>query len=83
MPAYSDDARPAHPSPASAQRPDRLLYRVEEVAELLAVSRCKVYQLISTGDIASLKLGGSRRITADALADFVARLEAAGRVGAA
>lgn len=50
---------------------DRLLLTVNEVAESLGLSRSKTYDLISKGQIRSVKLGRSRRITAEALAEFV------------
>jgi excisionase family DNA binding protein len=70
----------SEPGPAFAHHGDRLLYRVEEAASVLAVSRCRVYDLIMSGELESLKIGGSRRITRDALVQYVARLakEAAG-----
>jgi excisionase family DNA binding protein len=57
-----------------AHHGERLLYRVEEAAELLAVSRAKVYDLIMTGVLESVKIGGSRRIPRGALEKYVARL---------
>lgn len=41
---------------------DRLLYRPEEVAEMLSLGRSKVYELISSGEIASIPVGRARRI---------------------
>ncbi len=42
---------------------DRVLYRVEEAAEMLAISRTKAYELIAAGKLPSVRLGGSRRIS--------------------
>ena len=39
-------------------------------------ARSKVYELMRTGQLRSVKLGGSRRVSTKALAEFVARLEA-------
>jgi excisionase family DNA binding protein len=50
----------------------------EEAAQVLRVGRSKVYELMRTGELRSVKIGGSRRISAVALAEFVAQLE--GRV---
>jgi len=55
----------------------KLLLKVEEAAHLLSLSRKTVYDLIGRGDLASLKIGGCRRIPLSALHDFIARLEAA------
>jgi len=41
------------------------------------VSRSKVYELIRVGALRSLKIGGSRRITREALQEFVCGLEEA------
>ena len=39
-----------------------LLHTVEETAEILKVSRWKVFELIRTNQLRSVKIGGSRRI---------------------
>ena len=56
---------------------DKLLYRVAEAAEFLSLSRAKVYQLIGSGDLPSVKIDGARRIRADDLRSYVAQLRAA------
>jgi excisionase family DNA binding protein len=53
---------------------DRMLYRVGEAAQLLAVSRSKMWEIVLRGDIDSLKIDGSRRITRGAIEAYVARL---------
>lgn len=60
---------------------EKLLLRPEEVAEALSVGRTKVYELMGSGDLRSVRVGGSRRVPADALNDFIAAL-AAHREGA-
>jgi excisionase family DNA binding protein len=55
----------------------KLLLKVEEAAHLLSLSRKTIYDLMRRGELASLKIGGSRRIPLTALHDFIARLEAA------
>jgi excisionase family DNA binding protein len=50
-------------------------YTVEEVADLLHIGRDKVYYLLRTGQLRSIKIGKSRRITEDHLAEFVASVE--------
>jgi excisionase family DNA binding protein len=69
------------PGPVFAHHGDRLLYKVDEAAAVLAVSRCRVYDLIMSGELPSVKIGGTRRrITRAALEEYVTRLakEAAG-----
>lgn len=51
-----------------------LMYRPEEAAEVLSLSRATVYELMSSGAIASVKIGRSRRITREALEAYVAGL---------
>lgn len=50
-------------------------FTVEQVAEMLHVGRDKVYHLLRTGQLRSIKIGKSRRITEAHLAEFVASLE--------
>ena len=52
-------------------------YTVEEVAEILHVGRDKVYCLLRTGQLRSIKIGKLRRITNQHLAEFIASLESA------
>jgi excisionase family DNA binding protein len=50
-------------------------FTVDEVAEMLRVGRDKVYILLRTGQLRSIRIGKSRRITEDHLAEFVASVE--------
>ncbi|TKK88241.1 helix-turn-helix domain-containing protein [Herbidospora galbida] len=50
-------------------------YTVEQVAEILNIGRDKVYALLRTKQLNSIKIGKLRRITDQHLADFVASLE--------
>lgn len=52
----------------------RLLYRVEEAAEILALGRSTVYELLATGQLKSIKVGRACRITASELDRFVEEL---------
>ncbi|MGH8973759.1 MAG: excisionase family DNA-binding protein [Acidimicrobiia bacterium] len=55
---------------------DKLLLTPEEAAERLSVGRSRVFELISSGRLRSVRIGASRRIPADALVDFVNALTA-------
>ncbi len=55
-----------------ALQPTKLL-NVKEVADRLGVSRNKVYELLYRGEIRSLAIGRMRRISPDALAEFISR----------
>lgn len=50
---------------------DRMLYRVGEVAELLSLSKSKVYELIRSGALRSIRIDGCRRIRGEDLRAFV------------
>jgi excisionase family DNA binding protein len=53
----------------------KLLLTPEEAAGMLGIGRTKVYELIAGGQLRSVKIGRCRRITASALAEFVACLD--------
>ncbi|MCC6685410.1 MAG: helix-turn-helix domain-containing protein [Fimbriimonadaceae bacterium] len=54
----------------------KLAYTIDEAAELLSLSRAKLYRLIDTCEIGSVLIGRSRRITHSQLEEFLRRLEA-------
>lgn len=53
----------------------RLLLRPEEAGEVIGVSRSQVYKLISEGQIPTVCIGRSRRISRRALEAWVAARE--------
>ena len=53
-------------------------YTVEQVAQMLHAGRDKVYYLIRTGELRSIKIGKLRRITDQHIAEFIASLEESG-----
>lgn len=59
-----------------AERPPRLLLTVEEAAERIGICRSNMFKLIRRGEVQSVKVGRLRRVTPDALEDFVRRLSA-------
>ncbi len=50
-----------------------LLLTVEQAAEKLSLARSTLYQLVLTGEVVSIKIGRSRRVPIDALADYIDR----------
>ena len=52
----------------------RLLLTVPEAAETLTISRSKLYELLASGAISSIRIDGSRRIPLTALEAYVSRL---------
>ena len=53
---------------------NELLLTVEQAAQRLSLARSTVYELLLTRQLASVKIGRSRRVLATDLADFVDRL---------
>ena len=43
---------------------DKLLLRPKEVAELIGIGRTKVFELMRSGQLESVRIGSSRRIPA-------------------
>jgi excisionase family DNA binding protein len=50
-------------------------YTVEQVAEILHIGRDKVYFLLRSGQLRSIKIGKLRRITSQHLTEFITALE--------
>ena len=55
----------------------RLLVTVREAAEVLAIGRSTVYELIGTGELEVVHVGRSARVPVEALREFVAARRAA------
>ena len=55
---------------------DRLLLTADEAARRLAISRSHLYMKLASGEIESLLISSSRRISVAALDDYLARLKA-------
>lgn len=53
----------------------RILYPVKEAAQQLGVSVTTTRALIMSGQLRSVKIGHSRRVPADALQEYVQRLD--------
>ena len=66
-----ETAPPDHPEPTG------LLLTVEEAARRLHIGRTLVYQLISSGELESVKVGRLRRVPAECLPEYVATLRRA------
>ena len=54
---------------------EAMLLKVPEVVACLGISRAKVYELMASGELPSVRVGGSRRIRAEDLEAFVAGLD--------
>ena len=53
---------------------ERLLITVREAAERLGLGRSLTYEFIRKGELASIKIGGARRVAVADLEEFVVRL---------
>jgi len=53
---------------------DRLVYRVPEAAVFLNISRSKVYELLASGDLPSVKIDRTRLVGGLDLRQYVASL---------
>ena len=49
------------------------LMRIPEVAKELSLSKSKTYQLVQSGEITSIKIDKSRRVTRESLNDYIDR----------
>jgi excisionase family DNA binding protein len=52
---------------------DRLTLRPVEVGESLGIGRSKVYELLASGELPSIRVGGVVRVPVDALRAWIAR----------
>lgn len=61
-------------SPAETSAAGKILYRAEEAADVMSLSRTAVFGLIKSGDLRAVKIGGRRRIPRSSIEAYVARL---------
>ncbi len=52
---------------------ERLLYRPAEAADAMGISRTKIYGLMASGDVPSVRVGGSLRVPVAALRERIER----------
>ena len=53
----------------------KLAYSIEEVGVLLSLSRAHLYRLMEMGELKSIQIGRSRRITRGQLETFLTKME--------
>lgn len=58
---------------------DKLLLTPVEAARALGIGRSKVYELLSSGALDSVRIGTCRRVPAEALHSFLVELRDGGR----
>jgi excisionase family DNA binding protein len=73
--AHDDGGRPMndHDEPTQLAFP-QLLLTPRQAGQVLGLSRSRVYELMASGDLESVRIGASRRIPVDALSGLVVRL---------
>jgi excisionase family DNA binding protein len=54
---------------------DKLLLTPTEAAQVLSISRSKLYELIGQGRLTTVRIDASRRVPAQALAEFIQHLQ--------
>ncbi len=60
---------------------EKMLLTIEEAAGRLSIGRTKAYELVATGQLPSVTIGRCRRVTVEALHEFVSSLEVASGAG--
>lgn len=73
-PNQAPERRGGHPVTDMKREIPPLLYRVEEAAEALRMSRSVVYELIRSGRLRTVKEGRRRLVPVAALTEYVAEL---------
>ncbi len=58
--------------------PQRLLLRIPEVAETLGIGRTKIYEMIATGELPTIRVGRAIRISVSTLQKWVEAREQQG-----
>ncbi len=58
--------------------PQRLLLRIPEVAETLGIGRTKIYELIATGELPTIRVGRAVRISVSTLQKWIEEREQQG-----
>jgi excisionase family DNA binding protein len=58
--------------------PQRLLLRIPEVAETLGIGRTKIYEMIATGELPTIRVGRAVRISVTALQKWIEEREQQG-----
>jgi excisionase family DNA binding protein len=54
---------------------DGLLLKPEQAAKALGIGRTKLYKILHNGQLQSIRIGGSRRISIQALEAYISGLE--------
>ncbi|EAP90248.1 hypothetical protein OA2633_08539 [Oceanicaulis sp. HTCC2633] len=58
------------------QTVEPICVRINEAARMIGIGRTKLYELISTGELETVKIGKATRVTTSSLHDLVRRRRA-------
>lgn len=62
------------PEPEKRGPVNIVVYTVDEAAQVLKISRWKIFDLIRTNQLRSVKIGGLRRIPCTAIEEYITQL---------
>lgn len=60
---------------AEGETVDKMLLTPSEAAKVLSISRSKLYELIGQGRLATVQIDTSRRVSAQAVVEFIQHLQ--------
>jgi excisionase family DNA binding protein len=63
------------PTPTGQPLSPRLMLTAEQAAEALGIGRTNVFALIKSGELESIRIGRLRRVPADAIDTYTAKLQ--------
>lgn len=72
-----ESTTPNAPPVGTDAEPGQIAYKVPHAARLLDMGERKVWQLVHSGELESFTIGTSRRITRQAILDYISRQVAA------
>ena len=52
-----------------------IMFNPKEVAKILSISRSQVYVLLKSGELSSVTIRGSRRVSQNQMIDYINKLE--------
>ena len=57
-----------------APPPEPLCVRINDAARMLSLGRTKLYELIAAGEVETIRIGKSTRVTTDSIRALITRL---------
>lgn len=72
-PMHESATPPTPPVGIALAEPEQVAYKVPHAAKLLDLGERKVWQLVYSGELESFTVGTARRITRQAILDYIAK----------